>query len=123
MMNESKVTESEMTINIEEAKNFMKKCVDKYFHPKETKRKNYQRIELKTCEDSPVFTELYIGGQKIDGVRSLELIHKAGDLPRLRIDINAMNLAIDEFCVCTADGWGDFALKMIEPDEMEKEDE
>lgn len=119
------ITESETILSIEEAKNFMKECVDRYFHPKETKRKNYQRIELKTCEDSPVFSELYIGGQKIEGVRSLELIHKAGDLPRLKIDINAMNIAIDEFCVCTADGWGDFALKVINPhsEEMEKEDD
>lgn len=115
---------SDMYLEIEEAKAFMKRSIDKFYHLKETKRKNYQKIELKTCEDSPVFTELYIGGQKIEGVRSLELVHKAGDLPRLRLDINAMNLAIDEFCVCTAEGWGDFALKMIPPhsEEMEKGD-
>lgn len=74
---------------------------------------------------APFFSELYIEGQKIEGVRSLQLIHKVGDLPRLHLDINAMNLAIDGEFVRTAEGWGDFAMRMIEPryENMEKEGE
>ncbi len=117
------MNESETYLSIEEVKQVISESVDKAFHTREMGKRNYQQIEIKTCEDSPVFAEICIGGQKIEGVRGWKLTQKAGDLPRLTLDINAMNLAIDERCVCFAEGWGEFAMKMIDPisEEMKKE--
>lgn len=47
--------ETEVMAEIGGIKDFLKESIDKYFHPQEIKRKNYQKIEIKTCEDSPVF--------------------------------------------------------------------
>lgn len=119
------IKESDIRIDIEGAKEIMKKGIDEFYREKEIKRKNYQKIEIKTCKDSPVLSEVAIGGQKISGVRSYELIHKAGDMPRLKLDINVLNLEVDGMCLCTAEGWGDFAMRMIDPysEEMEQEGE
>ena len=106
---------SEVLLDIEDMKTFMKDCVNRFYHRQEMDRKNYQKIEIKTCENNPIGSEIYISGQKIEGVRAFELTQKAGDLPRLRLDINALNLSIDQKCVCTAEGWGDFAIRLINP--------
>lgn len=117
------MNEAEVLLSIEEVKNIIERSVRGVFHPKEQERRSYQKVEIKTCESSPVFTEIYIGGHKIEGVRDWKLTQKAGDLPRLTLDINAMNLSVDEGCVCFAEGWGEFAMKMIDPNSEEMKGE
>ena len=54
-----------------------------------------QRIEIKTGV-SGMFTEIYIDGHKIEGVRSYTL-KQGGDVcgPRLILDLNAFNISVD----------------------------
>ena len=55
-----------------------------------------QRIEIKSKhENGTVFTEVFIDGKKLEGVRSYELSHGAGNAPILKLDINALNIAVD----------------------------
>lgn len=43
-----------------------------------------------------IFTEILVGGRKLDGVRSFELKQNPGDsIPTLSIDLNALDLSID----------------------------
>lgn len=55
-----------------------------------------QKIEIKSkYEDGSAFTQVFIDGKKIDGVRSFELTHGAGGPPILKLDLNALNIAVD----------------------------
>lgn len=54
------------------------------------------KIEIKQVENKHgIFTEILIDGHKIDGVRSYELKQKAGMVPVLTIDLNALDIATD----------------------------
>lgn len=52
-----------------------------------------QRIQIKSDGDS--FTKVFIDGHEIKGIRSWELSHGAGNVPVLKLDINALNLDVD----------------------------
>lgn len=57
--------------------------------------KKHPHIEIKTGI-SGAFTEIFIDGHKIPGVRSYKLEHGAGkSLPILTVDLNALNLSVD----------------------------
>lgn len=115
----------QIRMDIDGLKDFLKRCVDKYFQPQEIKKKNYQKVKIRTCDDGPVFAKLYIGDEEIHGIRRWSITHEAGNIPVLHIDISACNMDIDQRCICIADGWGDFALRMINPcsNEMDGEKE
>lgn len=51
-----------------------------------------QEIKIKT---DGAFSEIFIDGKKIEGVRCYELTHGAGGVPILRIDLNALKLDVD----------------------------
>jgi hypothetical protein len=54
------------------------------------------KIKIRQVDgEKGIFTEILIGGRKIDGVRSYELKQKAGELPVLTIDLNAFEIATD----------------------------
>ena len=52
----------------------------------------YSNIRIKTDR---AFTEVFIDGQKIKGVRRLEFTHGAGGKPILKLDLNALDLSVD----------------------------
>lgn len=55
-----------------------------------------QKIEIKSKgTNGSAFTEVFVDGRKLDGVRSFKLSHGAGGLPILTLDINALNIAVD----------------------------
>lgn len=58
----------------------------------------FSRIEIKSLEkDGSAFTEVYIDGRKIKGVRSYKLEQKVGNsIPTLTLDLNALNVAVDQ---------------------------
>ena len=54
------------------------------------------RIEIKTVNGlSGAFTEIYVDGNKLNGVRRYSLNHCAGELPVLTVDLNALDITID----------------------------
>lgn len=56
---------------------------------------NYPDILIKGIEGTP-FTELYIDGHKIHGVRAMEFTAKPGEVPNLKLDLIAVNATIDQ---------------------------
>lgn len=71
-------------------------------------KKKYSKIEIKSInEEGTIFTELYIDGHKIDGVRRFTLNQEVGNsIPTLTIDLNALNLKIDGQAVLYQYGMG-----------------
>lgn len=54
-------------------------------------------IEIKPCdENASVFTELFLDGHKVNGVRELTYHCEPNKIPTLTIDLNAMDIAIDQ---------------------------
>lgn len=54
------------------------------------------KIEIKTKRtDTSVFTEIYVDGRKLNGVRRYELKQEAGNEPILTVDLSAVDLAVD----------------------------
>lgn len=55
------------------------------------------RIEIRQVNgEAGIFTEIYIDGHKLSGVRRFELKQEAGDsIPILTIDLNALDLSTD----------------------------
>lgn len=55
------------------------------------------KVEIKTKhENTHAFTEIYVDGHKLDGVRRFELKQEVGnELPILTVDLSFMDLAID----------------------------
>lgn len=54
------------------------------------------KIEIKTKRtDTSVFTEIYVDGHKLSGVRRYELKQEAGNEPILTVDLSAVDLAVD----------------------------
>ena len=57
----------------------------------------YSKIEIKTKGNPPsAFTEVYIDGHQIKGIRSYNLDHGAGNkIPTLTLDLNALDVSVD----------------------------
>lgn len=67
------------------------------------------RIEIKQCDEKEgAFTEIFVDGHKLNGVRRFELKQDSGNsLPVLTVDLNALNLSIDSKMVMRQCGMGD----------------
>lgn len=84
--------------------------------------KNFSRIEIKSCdrENGSAFTEVYIDGHKVRGVRSFRLEQKVGnDVPTLTLDLNAISTTVDGYVLTYAEGFGEMEIKFkdYEPSE------
>lgn len=56
----------------------------------------HPKIEITTSKSGGAFTEIFVDGHKIPGVRSHKIEHGAGNfLPTLTLDLNAFNLSVD----------------------------
>lgn len=70
--------------------------------------KRNPRIEIRTKESSSSFTEVYVNGHKLDGVRRYTLRHDPEDgIPVLTVDLNALDLAVDVECIMMHPGYGE----------------
>lgn len=66
------------------------------------------RIEIKTVEGtSGAFTEIYVDGHKLNGVRSYSLAQDKNCIPILTVDLNALNISVDCPAVIVQDGFGE----------------
>lgn len=75
-------------------------------------KKNNQKIQIKPkYEGGSIFTELYIDGHKIRGVRSVKFEQRAGNaLPVLTIELNALNTSIDQEALIFMEGFGEVKI-------------
>ena len=55
------------------------------------------KIEIRQVDgEKGIFTEILVGGHRLEGVRSLELKQEVGNsIPTLSIDLNALDLSTD----------------------------
>lgn len=55
------------------------------------------KIQIRQCDgENGIFTEIIIGGHKLQGVRRFQLKQGAGNsIPTLTVDLNALNLSTD----------------------------
>lgn len=68
------------------------------------------KIEIHQCEgEEGIFTEIFIDGHKINGVRSFSLKQGVGNsIPVLTIDLNALNFSTDiQMLRLVQDGMGE----------------
>lgn len=73
-------------------------------------RMQASKIEIRQCERKEgIFTEIFIDGHKLNGVRSFSLKQGVGNsIPVLTIDLNALNFSIDiQMLRLVQDGMGE----------------
>lgn len=67
------------------------------------------KIEIKSVDG--VFTEIYIDGHKLRGVRSWHLRHDGyGTAPTLTVDLNALDLSVDGKFLLKQKGYGEIDI-------------
>ena len=83
---------------------------------------NFSHIEIRTCKElGRTFTEVYLDGKKLRGVRSWNLSHDGtNSIPRLLLDLNAFDIAVDADALAMQKGYEGYGLMLSE---MGKEDE
>lgn len=59
----------------------------------------YPKVGIRSKGKGGIFTEIYVDGHRIDGVRSYKMEQVAGQIARLTLDLNVINMAIDQECV------------------------
>lgn len=70
------------------------------------------KIEIKSkSENGSIFTEIYVDGHKLTGVRKFELKHGVGnELPTLTVDLNALKLSVDTEAILIQEGIGEIDI-------------
>lgn len=71
------------------------------------------RVEIRSID--AMYTEIFVNGHKLRGVRSYKMEHHAGTFPKLTLEMNAWNFSIDENALLFAEGIGEIEIKVKEP--------
>lgn len=67
------------------------------------------RIEIKT---DGAFSQIFIDGKKLNGVRNYKLEHAAGEAPTLTLDLNAFDLTVDGQMLLIQKGVGEIDVSI-----------
>ena len=67
------------------------------------------RIEIKT---DGAFSQIFIDGRKLNGVRNYKLEHAAGKAPTLTLDLNAFDVSVDGQMLTMQKGVGEIELSI-----------
>lgn len=67
------------------------------------------RIEIKT---DGAFSQIFIDGKKLNGVRNYKLEHAAGKAPTLTLDLNAFDVSVDGQMLTMQKGVGEIELSI-----------
>ena len=67
------------------------------------------RIEIKT---DGAFSQIFIDGKKLNGVRNYKLEHAAGEAPTLTLDLNAFDLTVDGQMLLMQKGVGEIDVSI-----------
>lgn len=91
---------------------YIKGQIDRAFDVSE-KSKRCSHIEIKTrTEIGGMFTEVFVDGHRLNGVRRFKLKH--GDFrkpPTLTVDLNALDISVDCPAILCQEGEGDFEIR------------
>lgn len=71
-------------------------------------KENYSRVEIKSAEGT--MTEVYIDGHLVRGVRHVKFEKRAGNMPTLTVDLNALDISIDSPFVLKHEGFDDIDI-------------
>lgn len=74
---------------------------------------NLSNIVIKSNEKKG-YTEIFVDGHKLKGVRSFELKEDVSGAPTLTVDLNAINLSVDCLCFMRHKGYGDMKITFID---------
>lgn len=74
---------------------------------------NLSNIVIKSNEEKG-YTEIFVDGHKLKGVRSFELKEDVSGAPTLTVDLNAINLSVDCLCFMRHKGYGDMKITFID---------
>ncbi|NBK93049.1 XRE family transcriptional regulator [bacterium 1XD21-13] len=69
---------------------------DKANEMEKAEEQRYPKVGIRSKGKGGIFTEIYIDGHRIDGVRSYKLEQVAGQISRLTLDLNVINMAVDQ---------------------------
>lgn len=74
---------------------------------------SHSHIEIKTrAEHGGMFTEVFVDGHKLNGVRRYELKHGgANQCPTLTLDLNALGISVDSPAILRHEGMGEIEVK------------
>lgn len=75
-------------------------------------KKSHSRIEINSSDGT--FTDVYIDGHQIHGIRSMRFEKKGHDIPILTLDLNALNISVDSPMILQQEGYGEIEIKMKE---------
>lgn len=74
---------------------------------------NYSNIEIKS-NIKKGYTEIFVDGTKLKGVRSFELKQDNSGSPTLTVDLNAINISVDCLGILRHKGYGDMKITLID---------
>lgn len=78
---------------------------------------NKSKIEIKTKKGtSGVFTEIFVDGRKLRGVRRAVLVLEGGfnKIPTLTLDLNALDISVDGEFLTRQEGYGEIGIRFKE---------
>lgn len=70
--------------------------------------KLHSKIEIKSTDGT--FTDIFIDGHKIHGVRSMHFEKKGHEIPILTMDLNALDISVDSPMLLRQEGYGDIKI-------------
>ena len=75
-------------------------------------KKLHSKIEIKSTDGT--FTDVFIDGYKIHGVRSMRFEKSGHNIPVLSLDLNALDISVDSPMILKQEGYGDIEIKLKE---------
>ena len=76
---------------------------------------DFSNIEIKT-NNNKGYTEIFVDGHKLNGVRSFNLAQDGYGLPTLTVDLNAVNISVDCVAITRHKGYEDMRLVVEDSD-------
>ena len=85
----------------------------------------YSKIEIKTKGEPPsAFTEIWIDGHQIKGVRRFTLEQEVGnEIPLLTLDLNALDVSIDAFAIKQHRGFGKIEFNLDDREDSNEDNQ
>lgn len=68
----------------------------------------HSKIEIKSTDGT--FTDVFIDGHQIHGVRSMHFEKKGHEIPILTMDLNALDISVDSPMLLKQEGYGDIEI-------------
>lgn len=73
-----------------------------------TNKKMHSKIEIKSMDGT--YTEVFIDGHLIHGIRSMHFEKKGREIPILTMDLNALDISVDSPMILRQEGYEDIEI-------------